>query len=938
MHRFKASKYRNAVPKIPKKEESITDIRVGNLMSSHGNHIKASDIFMAFNVDAGGGGSLGVLPLEEVGRKEQSLPFLHAHADFVSDLDFSPSDGRLLTTCSFDCSIKLWQIPEEGIKETLSAPLCTLPQQPGRVENVLFHPAASEVLASSCGKSVTIWDLQKQQLNYNLENHRDLVQSFCWKGDGSLLVTSSKDKKVRILDPRGNSVVAECEGMEGIKDSRVLWLGNTDKIISTGFSQSRSREVVVRDVKNICSPLQRMSFDTSSGILMPFFDPDTNMLFLAGKGDSSIQYLEVSDTATSFVTSVSSQVMDQQHKGVAIVPKLAMNVMKCEVVRLLQLTKSSVVPISYCVPRKSYRDFHDDLFPDTFAREASMTAEEWFSGSNNPLRRVSLDPSKRQMECQKTTTAQEKPQKPMLKPKPATESQKPSVAVEKHSTSESRESPKEEANSQQTQQTVNKLTSSAGPEAEPSTKPRKTFTAARTSKFRHLHGTPMHKSNNIDNVRNLSISVLADSDGFQVNQKFAAFPLSGPGGQIAVVPLDKPGRLPDSGLPVIQCGSGVLDFAMDPFNKQRLATACESGFVTVWEVPNDGLTETINNPFVVLKGHNDKPNIVKYHPTAKGVLASAAMDLTIKIWNVDKAKDLITLNGLTDSVFSLSWKPDGTRLATVSRDNKIRIFDPRSQVSPLQTGTGPEGSRGARVFWGGPSGDWLVTTGFGKSSIRIISVYDSCDLSKVLSSVEVDAAPATLIPFYDEDSSVMFLSAKGETTIFAYEVSEEPPHLNELSHYGTKNPYQAVAFLPKTVCDIKQVEFARAVKLNKTSIDLITFQVPRVKMEYFQDDLFPDTRVWWEPSVTSDKWFTGEDKTQRTMSLRPDGMKALSEAPKPAPIARKYDSRHELEEVKSIEQQKEELLNSMVDKLRNYDDDPLPQDLQEGVDDDEWDD
>ena len=26
----------------------------------------------------------------------------------------------------------------------------------------------------------------------------------------------------------------------------------------------------------------------------------------------------------------------------------------------------------------------------------------------------------------------------------------------------------------------------------------------------------------------------------------------------------------------------------------------------------------------------------------------------------------------------------------------------------------------------------------------------------------------------------------------------------------------------------------------------------------------------------------------------------------------------------------------MVEKLRNYDEDPLPQDLQEGVDDDEW--
>ena len=41
---------------------------------------------------------------------------------------------------------------------------------------------------------------------------------------------------------------------------------------------------------------------------------------------------------------------------------------------------------------KSYRDFHEDLFPDTFAREASMTAEEWFSGSNNPVSYRASDP------------------------------------------------------------------------------------------------------------------------------------------------------------------------------------------------------------------------------------------------------------------------------------------------------------------------------------------------------------------------------------------------------------------------------------------------------------------------------------------------------------------------------------------------------------------
>ena len=35
--------------------------------------------------------------------------------------------------------------------------------------------------------------------------------------------------------------------------------------------------------------------------------------------------------------------------------------------------------------------------------------------------------------------------------------------------------------------------------------------------------------------------------------------------------LNKPCRLPDSGLPAIQCGTGVLDFAMDPFNRQQIA-------------------------------------------------------------------------------------------------------------------------------------------------------------------------------------------------------------------------------------------------------------------------------------------------------------------------------------------------------------------------------
>ncbi|KAK2563477.1 Coronin-7 [Acropora cervicornis] len=764
MKRFQASKYRNAAPKIPKKEEYISGIRVGDLKSCFGNHIKASDKFMTFNVESG---------------------------DFVTDMDFSPFDGRILATGSYDCSIKLWKIPDEGINQELSSTLCKLPSQSGRVENVLFHPSASEVLGSSCGTSLTVWDLQKQQSKYNLDSHGDLVQSFCWKGDGSLSATSSKDKKIRILDPRCSSIVGQCDGFSGLIDSRILWLGTTDRILGS-----------VWDVHDLAKPIQTLRFDTSSGgILMPFFDRDTNMLFLAGKGDSFIHYLEASSSAASFLTQNSTQIFDEQHKGMAIVPKLAMDVMSGEVVRLLQLTKSTVVPLSYCVPRR--------------------------------MKKVSLNPMN-----SKTQTKQQPPK--VMPQKSDVTKEKPDLQAQTASAS------KDKTDSQSISASDSTIESPA--------KPIKAFTGVRASKFRHLHGTPMHKSKNIENVHNLSISLPGDSDGFQVNRDFVAYPLSGPGGQIAVVSLTNPCRLPDAGMPTIQCGSSIMDFTMDPLNKQKIAVACENGFVSVWEIPDGGLTENIDTPSVLLKGHQDKPNVVRYHPTASGVLASAALDLTVKIWDINSAKALITLAD--------------------------RPWTCRKPWSSCCLGM----------------------------STRIISVYDSRNLSETLSTLEINIAPSVLIPFYDEDSAVLFLSSK------------------------------AVGFLPKTVCDIKKVEFARAVKLNKTSIDLITFQVPRVKMEYFQDDLFPPSRAWWEPALTSSQWFAGENGQQKKLFLKPADMKPLSEAPKREPIARKYDSRHELDDAKTTDEQKEELISSMVEKLRSYDEEPLPQDLQEGVDDDEWDD
>lgn len=67
--------------------------------------------------------------------------------------------------------------------------------------------------------------------------HKDVVQSVSWKRDGRLVATSCKDKQLRIIDPRSDKqqVTHSTASHQSIKDSRVVWLGDTNRILTTGF-------------------------------------------------------------------------------------------------------------------------------------------------------------------------------------------------------------------------------------------------------------------------------------------------------------------------------------------------------------------------------------------------------------------------------------------------------------------------------------------------------------------------------------------------------------------------------------------------------------------------------------------------------------------------------------------------------------------------------
>lgn len=222
-----------------------------------------------------------------------------------------------------------------------------------------------------------------------------MIQSISWKRDGTLLSTTCKDKMVRVMDPRSSTAISlTADNHQSIKDSRVVWMGDQNRLLTTGFDAQRLRQVIVRDLRYFKTPEKTLELDCSTGILMPLFDPDTNMLFLAGKGDSTITYVEVTDKEPFFIEGLRHS--GEQTKGACLVPKRALRVMEGEVNRVMQLTSNSVIPIMYQVPRKTYRDFHADLYPDAVGFRSDLTASQWLSGKNVPVPRMSLDPAKRE--------------------------------------------------------------------------------------------------------------------------------------------------------------------------------------------------------------------------------------------------------------------------------------------------------------------------------------------------------------------------------------------------------------------------------------------------------------------------------------------------------------------------------------------------------------
>ncbi|KAL8599971.1 hypothetical protein ACOMHN_038970 [Nucella lapillus] len=384
---LRQSKFRHVFGKPEKRDACYDGIRITK-NSWEATYCAVNPKFVAIITEAAGGGAFLVLPLSKVGRVAIDNPQVSGHKGAVLDIQWCPHNDNVIASGSDDCTIKVWKIPDGGLVTPLTESVVDLMAHQKRVGFIAWHPSAQNVLVSAgSDNKLFFWNVGTGEPMLEVDIPEQ-VWSLSFNLNGSRLACTAKDKMLRIIDTHSGEILQECKAHDGAKPAQARYMKD-GRVFTTGFSRMSARQYALWDENNLKEALTMEEIDNSNGVIFIFYDPDTSMVYLAGKGDSLIRFYEVTDKAPyiHFLNLFSSST---PQRGIGFMPKLGLNVNHCEIARFYKLHNNGLCEvIPFTVPRKSEL-FQDDLYPDTAAPEAAISADDFFQGTDAEPVMVSL--------------------------------------------------------------------------------------------------------------------------------------------------------------------------------------------------------------------------------------------------------------------------------------------------------------------------------------------------------------------------------------------------------------------------------------------------------------------------------------------------------------------------------------------------------------------
>jgi WD40 repeat protein len=125
---------------------------------------------------------------------------LHAHVETIFHCAFKSSDCNILASCSFDHTVRLWNVQTNCCVEVINP-------NSGIIYGVAWGPAGTEhedklAIALACGK-VVVWDTIKNMSIVSWQAHPNHIFSISWQSLGKMIATAGLDSNVAVYTPDG---------------------------------------------------------------------------------------------------------------------------------------------------------------------------------------------------------------------------------------------------------------------------------------------------------------------------------------------------------------------------------------------------------------------------------------------------------------------------------------------------------------------------------------------------------------------------------------------------------------------------------------------------------------------------------------------------------------------------------------------------------------
>ena len=290
---------------------------------------------------------------------------------------------------------------------------------------------------------------------------------------------------------------------------------------------------------------------------------------------------------------------------------------------------------------------------------------------------------------------------------------------------------------------------------------------------------------------------------------------------------------------------------------------------------------------LTFKVHSESVRTVSFSPdgsrlvtAGNNVLASKRQDMKARVWDANTGAEVLALKGHSSVVLSASFSPDGSRVLTGSYDNTAKVWDAKSG-SEILTLKGHAGGVVSAAF--SPDGSRLVTG----SGDRTAKVWNAQNGAEVL-TLKGHAAQVVSTSFSPDGSRVATAGSYDRTA----KVWDAQSGAEILTLTGHTREVNSVSFSPDG-SRVSTVSSDGTVKVwdAKSSADVVTLMgnTPRLSSPSFSPDgsrviaLNSDTTatLWDVRSGAEVVTLKGHSGTVRSACFSPDGSRVLTEIEDP---------------------------------------------------------